>query len=212
MLVQLLFQSTAFSSPYQIGDEYHCPVNSINNEERSAFSGSQWKSLIRGALHGLGGDDLRAYFGFEPAPLVVNAYLPNSYALRNASVIISSGLLQLISSESELAFVLAHEIGHVVYGHQNPEHKHMTPHERVEHFLQLEVEADRYAVKLLQESGYDRYAGLQVLHRLTSFGRDAEQPLGKRFPTLSQRHQILQKHLEAQDQRAGQSSLAMLVP
>jgi predicted Zn-dependent protease len=42
----------------------------------------------------------------------------NAFALPGGSVVVSSGLLKRLGSESELAGVLAHEIAHVVKRHQ----------------------------------------------------------------------------------------------
>ncbi len=49
---------------------------------------------------------------------VIDTETINAFALPGGSVLISSGLLKRLGSESELAGVLAHEIAHVVKRHQ----------------------------------------------------------------------------------------------
>ncbi|MEO7743080.1 MAG: M48 family metalloprotease [Usitatibacter sp.] len=49
---------------------------------------------------------------------VIDTETINAFAMPGGSVIVSSGLLKRLSSESELAGVLAHEIAHVVKRHQ----------------------------------------------------------------------------------------------
>jgi predicted Zn-dependent protease len=49
---------------------------------------------------------------------VIDTETINAFALPGGSIIISSGLLKRLNSESELAGVLGHEIGHVVKKHQ----------------------------------------------------------------------------------------------
>jgi predicted Zn-dependent protease len=49
---------------------------------------------------------------------VIDTETINAFALPGGSIIISSGLLKRLASESELAGVLAHEIAHVVKKHQ----------------------------------------------------------------------------------------------
>ena len=49
---------------------------------------------------------------------VIDTETVNAFALPGGSVIVSSGLMKRLSSESELAGVLAHEIAHVVKRHQ----------------------------------------------------------------------------------------------
>jgi len=57
-------------------------------------------------------DDLPWTFG------VIDTETINAFALPGGSIIVSSGLLKRLGSESELAGVLAHEIAHVVKRHQ----------------------------------------------------------------------------------------------
>jgi predicted Zn-dependent protease len=49
---------------------------------------------------------------------VIDTETINAFALPGGSIIVSSGLLKRLASESELAGVLAHEIAHVVKRHQ----------------------------------------------------------------------------------------------
>lgn len=42
---------------------------------------------------------------------------PNAYAFADGTIIISSGMLSIMSSENELICVLAHEVSHIVLGH-----------------------------------------------------------------------------------------------
>jgi predicted Zn-dependent protease len=49
---------------------------------------------------------------------VIDTETINAFALPGGSIIVSSGLLKRLASESELAGVLAHEIAHVVKKHQ----------------------------------------------------------------------------------------------
>jgi predicted Zn-dependent protease len=49
---------------------------------------------------------------------VIDTETVNAFAMPGGSIIVSSGLIKRLSSESELAGVLAHEIAHVVKKHQ----------------------------------------------------------------------------------------------
>ncbi len=48
---------------------------------------------------------------------VVQDDIPNAYAWPNGMVFIHTGLLKIIKNEAQLAFVLSHEISHVLYEH-----------------------------------------------------------------------------------------------
>jgi Zn-dependent protease with chaperone function len=48
---------------------------------------------------------------------VVDAAEPNAFALPDGTIVVHSGLLDLLSNEAQLACVLGHEIAHVTHGH-----------------------------------------------------------------------------------------------
>lgn len=48
---------------------------------------------------------------------LVKSSVPNAYTTLDGSVFINTGLIARLSSKDELAFVIAHEIGHFLYGH-----------------------------------------------------------------------------------------------
>jgi beta-barrel assembly-enhancing protease len=94
-----------------------------------------------------------------------------AYPLPGGKVLITRGMLKKLTSEAELAGVLAHEIAHVVKRHQL---KTMAaeggqdklgainfPMDRT-----LEFEADRMAAVIMARAGYDANAYLNVLRTL----------------------------------------------
>jgi hypothetical protein len=48
---------------------------------------------------------------------VVNHDEPNAFALPDGTIVVHSGLLDVLANEAQLAFVLGHEIAHVAHGH-----------------------------------------------------------------------------------------------
>ncbi len=112
----------------------------------------------------------------------------NAFSLPGGPVYIGEGLLDLMTTEDELASVLAHELEHI-------DHYHCV--ERVQvaanlknlnlgvlgELLQLpfslweagyqkdeELEADREGIFLAVEAGYSPYGAVQALNRLTKLG------------------------------------------
>ncbi|MCB0324463.1 MAG: M48 family metallopeptidase, partial [Bdellovibrionales bacterium] len=104
----------------------------------------------------------------------------NAYALEADSehqstpvIIVTKGLLDLLRSRDELAFVLAHEMAHLRREHFSPSFplavltsrqlaRIAAVHRRWEH------EADRDALSDLRRAGYATEAALHVLERLES--------------------------------------------
>ena len=54
---------------------------------------------------------------FEYRVYVMDTAIPNAFALPGGVILVTSGLLEVLRSEAELAAVLAHEIGHIERGH-----------------------------------------------------------------------------------------------
>lgn len=60
-------------------------------------------------------DNLAAHWAEKPFPLrvsIADDFTPNAFALPGGRIIVTEGLLGSVESESELALVLGHEIGH----------------------------------------------------------------------------------------------------
>ena len=98
--------------------------------------------------------------GFSAKLIISNSSYPSASILKD-EITLSQGLLHLASADSEIAFVLAHEIGHSLLGH---EHTSMLLGSG--QAVQDEKEADRLALALLQASGYDPGASTLILGRI----------------------------------------------
>ncbi|CAL1239558.1 M48 family metallopeptidase [Candidatus Methylocalor cossyra] len=115
---------------------------------------------------------------------------PYAFAIGAGAVYVTEGAVAFAGSESELAAILAHEIGHQLAGHfcgaapdaydsvgrrQDPVGglvQVIDPHK--------ETEADRYAVGLLREAGFDPRAMREVAKRLP----DKPEIAGRRLTAL----------------------------
>ena len=78
--------------------------------------------LVQKNVQDLGSYLVRSYYGEERAPFrfdfhVVNLDVMNAFALPGGKIFVFRGLMEDVESESELAGVLSHEIGHVVARH-----------------------------------------------------------------------------------------------
>jgi predicted Zn-dependent protease len=134
---------------------------------------------------------------------------PNAFALPGGFIFVSRSILELCQwDESEMAFILAHEMGHVIRGHAI---ERIVTHTAVNlasraapvrgalggwlktvgiQYLQTaysrdqELEADRLGVRLLRAAGFEPQGAIRLLARLAELKRTAEpSSLGEYFST-----------------------------
>ncbi len=109
------------------------------------------KSRLEGPLQTIG----KVHEPFKLILLQTNH--PISLSAGSGVILISRGFIKLMSSEAELAFVLAHEMAHDVLGHYQTikpeESSNQNDNES------LEIDADEFAIVIMISAGYDpRYA------------------------------------------------------
>lgn len=146
--------------------------------------------------------DLPWHFGVIDSPAI------NAFAAPGGYVLVTRGLYEILDDESQLAGVLAHEIGHIVRRHhitvmqqsaavsagakaaQSGDRSYLVNNligTGAEIFARgldkdAEYEADRVGVVLAARAGYNPYALIEVLHKLAARGAD-DQALALLFAT-----------------------------
>lgn len=161
----------------------------------------------------------------------------NAISLPGGFIYATEGLVRFVQSDDELAFVMAHEVGHVAARH------HMAMIER--HFFmglvvrlllggdptaaqigeilrflisrgfsrENEFEADRLGVAYAHRAGFDASAGLAFMERLRAAeGRDPGkfEVLLRTHPALGDRMQRVRQHLRDLGYRAAHWPVAVL--
>ncbi len=86
---------------------------------------------------------------------------PNAYCLGEGSIVINIGLLRHLENESQIAFVLCHELAHLEEDHAN-----LSIHEHIEDWNQL-LESDQF--KRLKKQKYNRSESFQRLVKNLNF-------------------------------------------
>lgn len=117
---------------------------------------------------------------------VVRNLAPNAFSIGNGYVFVTEGVVNLARNESELAAILAHELGHELAGHFCAESRSnssgswldifTTPSSRqyeagIGSMIQVidpvkELQADRIALSILRSGGFDPLAMLDITRRL----------------------------------------------
>lgn len=136
---------------------------------------------------------------------------PNAYALPKSTVantppqiFISIGLLELVHDESELAFILAHEMAHLRFGHFSPHVPSLIlGAKQLAHIALIhqawEHAADDEALLMLTSAGYSPQAALSLLSRLAHLDR---MTLGQ-SASFTRRHPAIEQRLSALSYRLG---------
>lgn len=95
---------------------------------------------------------------------------PGTYAYaRGRLVSIEAGLEQLLDDDSELAFVVAHEIAHVIFRSAVPEGEKDLDDKSIR--SSVEKEADVMAIQLMTAAGYDPAAAVTAVEKFDSANR-----------------------------------------
>jgi predicted Zn-dependent protease len=157
--------------------------------------------------------DPRREFRFS----AVSSAISNAYALPGGFVFITEPLIDLCAGDpAEIAFFLGHEMGHILRGHAreqatagvflNAVTSRLPGTGRMLHELlgkgyarNLELDADREAVRLSRLAGFDPLAGLRAMQRLARISPDAA-GLAEYFashPPFADRIRELEKILRA---------------
>ena len=131
------------------------------NDQRTAIKDSQrtWIAQINSTIQKLEGDDSAAFLGVVPTVKLIDSPTLNAFSSPNGTVSITSGLLGLIDSNSELAFALGHELGHIALKHSK-----MALSEGKD--IEKEKAADVFAIKLLKSLHFDWMAGKVLLGKI----------------------------------------------
>lgn len=107
-------------------------------------------------------------------------------------ILLSKPLIASLQTEAELAFVVAHELSHLVLGHRTSDagNPKIQP--------ELERAADSYALGLIAVAGYDPRVASNALLRAAPHGAltMSKADMSKAYPSLQERVQALQAQLE----------------
>ncbi len=161
----------------ELAHEYESPVVPVSTEGRAT---EHYLSEVGSRLAPLAKRKLTYYFHLVP-----DANLINAFALPGGHVFVGQGLLDRMTSEDELAFVLGHEIEHI-------DHYHAVERVQVEAQLKNlsldivsglaeipvslwqvgyskyeEMEADREGLRLAVAAGYSAKGATNLLERWT---------------------------------------------
>jgi len=102
--------------------------------------------------------------GVSAIRLRVTAAPTRSARVERQTVVVSEGLSQTLLNSSEAAFVVAHEVSHILLGHGNESKTR-------EAEVSAELAADELALDLLKMAGHGLEGGRELLGRLDSQGK-----------------------------------------
>ena len=130
-------------------------------------------------------------YGNQISIEIAKNQLPFARSFPGGLVLVSSGLLEICNSESELAFVLAHEFGHVILGH----HSQPVAELELTELKARELAADSFGGHALVSAGYSIDGAFSSIQRLTSiwdfYGTQNESG----YPSATERLEALQNQL-----------------
>lgn len=163
---------------------------SVHAEEPHAFAA--WINTANKILHQVAGDDLKAYWSIAPKIEVIDDERANAFAYAPDRIIVSNGLLKLINTESELAFILLHEIAHLKELNQPIKLGQTKLGGFKGRYLNHELTADQFSSCQMQ-GYYDRRAGPAIIEKILKNGSKLANNFNTIYPSLSVRKAALLK-------------------
>lgn len=94
---------------------------------------------------------------------------PDAYLHPMGHIVITTGLMHLLKDDAEMAFVIGHEMAHLIKGHYDREEEDILGISKeisASDKIKKERDADEYSLILLKRAGYERGASLKVLSGL----------------------------------------------
>ncbi len=194
-------EAEVIKAEYEVGQDLACEIRNrleLDSEPQSRKMLNEVSRHLTTCLT----NKLRT-FSFE----VIKSTEPNAFALPGGGIFVTRSLLKLCDwNQDEVAFILAHEMGHVIRGHAmnriiansaiavgskaTPIRGPLTSWlNRVGvTFLEsaysqdMELEADTLGARLVAVAGYDPHAPIQLLLRLSKLNQPTKQSsLGNYF-------------------------------
>ncbi len=191
------------------------PVNSVDERQYGDAIARRFQSRIKeSAEQDYLNDLMKNISAFAKKPFQYRVYIidyqtPNAFAMPGGIIFISRGLLQVVQSEAELVYILAHEMGHIELSHcfdsvrfellAKKVHAEMlgkiadftmTFFLRHSFSKTMENEADAYAYALLINTRYDPSAAGMSFESLLNYrtaymykGAGAADPIKEYFQT-----------------------------
>ena len=111
---------------------------------------------------------------------------PFAFALPEGTIVVSTGLALRAESEASYAFVLAHEMGHLMLGHYDQDTADLR---NLNLRPQLEDGADQYGLALVTRAGYDPRSAVLAVEELRFHVADTVATEGSTHPELLSRLQ-----------------------
>jgi hypothetical protein len=162
-------------------DDHYLPNSSSSPFGVAYGTSTFWEVEGNRILHRLVGDDSHSFLGFHPRIQVISANLPIAVLGTDENIVLSTGILNILESDEEFAFLIAHELAHKLLGHDEAASR--APHSN----HAWEEEADTVALQLLKGCDMGRSGARKLLQKLVSFGRTQGFQLGDYYPTLRKR-------------------------
>lgn len=109
--------------------------------------------------------------GLRPNIIIKEDDSQSAFVLPNGTVVISRGLLASTGSDDEVAFVIAHEISHIIARDQMPgPTAKLTGLSDPTNLQLVEISADASAISFMKKAGYSPEASIGILKRLSING------------------------------------------
>ncbi|MBI5681916.1 MAG: M48 family metalloprotease [Deltaproteobacteria bacterium] len=121
--------------------------------------------------------------GFDIKVIIIDDKTPEAYVYPDGTVVLTKGILDIVKTNDELAFLIGHEIAHTIHGNNQETifqiiGGHNLP-EQVRHEIQADISGMLYAEK----AGFNPFASVKLLAKMVK--KDSLHSFDERFEAMS---------------------------
>lgn len=128
-------------------------------------------------------ESIESLMGIRVRLVVLDSKKIDAYVHPMGYIVLTNGLLEHFGSNSEIAFILAHEMAHLIREHYKDVEEVMGL-SKGSYDLEKEIEADRYAVLYMEALHYQPGTSIKVLEGLLTLKSGNSSQIEKRIKAL----------------------------
>ncbi|MBI5893356.1 MAG: M48 family metalloprotease [Deltaproteobacteria bacterium] len=113
---------------------------------------------------------------------VIKDSTPEAYIYPGGIIVLTNGILEIAKTNDELAFVIGHEISHIINNSNHETISYIINSHNIPLLIKHEIEADISGMLLAEKAGFNPFASVKLLAKML---KDPSQSFDERLEAMS---------------------------